>query len=66
MNIKRILAYGVYYVAFGNVFIYMAIRFLDYFKGYNWKSVMTLNFLIIFLILPIHNKIEEIIDQKTK
>lgn len=63
MNVKRIMAYGVYYVAFWNVFIVMSIKLLDYFEGYNWKSVATINFLTFVFIIPIMNCIEKKIDK---
>lgn len=63
MNIKRIMAYGVYYGVFWNLFIVMSIKLLDYFEGYNWKSVAIINVLTFVLIIPIMNRIGKKIDK---
>lgn len=66
MNLKRIAAYAGYYGIFWNMFIFMSIKLLDYFGGYNWKSVITINTITIFIIIPIHIQIKKIIDNNTK
>jgi hypothetical protein len=66
MNIKRIIAYAGYYGVFWNIFIFLSIRLLDYFEGYNWKSVVTINIITMFFIIPIHIQIKKIIDNNTQ
>lgn len=65
MNIKRMLAYGLYYVVCFNFVFFTLTKLLSYFNGYNLKSIATLNILLIFLILPIHGKLKKIIEKIT-
>lgn len=63
MNVKRIISYAIYYGIFFILTCIIAIKLLDYFGGYNWKSIVVINILGLFLILPAHIQIKKTIDK---
>ena len=53
MNIKRIMAYGVYYCVWGLVFYGMAMTAIIYSKDYNVNLVcLAIGLVLVFIIEP--------------
>jgi hypothetical protein len=62
MNIKRILAYGLYYALYVVGFYLLCIQLRDYFDSSIWKECLTLIVLWFISIHPTMNYIERKID----
>lgn len=65
MNIKRIIAYGVYYVIYVVSFYLLCIELKEYFESSILKEAMVLIVLWFVVIHPAMNYIENKIDKYT-
>lgn len=63
MNIKRIIAYGVYYGVYFSAFYMLCLTLKHYFNSSIWKEALTLTIIWFVAIRPLMDYIETKIDK---
>lgn len=66
MNIKKIVAYGVYYVVYFSIFYILCLTLKQFFNSSIWKEALTLTIIWFVAMRPLMDYIETKIDKNMR